>query len=269
MNHYHTSVQGVCLLKKLNLPDIAINLIRRYVNFAVDITGYSKRDLLGYLKKENNVNIFGAISRSKVINYLHRLNIIIYPIKKKEDKYEKICKLFINEYLVEEDKIIINLKNGKTLEWKFQNGFINVYTQNYTVCIINIKKINNNRIKCTVLILTNNIITEYIHVNSTMYIWSFLFLLFSKFMNHIRSSLIEMEREYMKILRKYNYNENELILSCLEYIYHGVEIMNKYKLNYAYTKRPPITYIRMNVYVSYFFLEDIKRDVEILDALST
>lgn len=109
MEKYHKSVQGVCILKCFDLPIDVIYRIRYYVNFAVDITGYTRMDLIRNLTVQHRYmnDMYNNMWRSHLIRLLYLNKIHIKPRKQTlgVNRFKDLCKCCVKGFSFNLDSI--------------------------------------------------------------------------------------------------------------------------------------------------------------------
>ena len=126
MEKYHKSVQGICLIKHLKLPNEIINRIRYYVNFSVDITGYTRLELIRYITTEHRrMNIILRTKhRSEIIRFLYDNNIHIKPRKIVVGitRFKNICDIFTSKVYIDNNIFYMYDNDDNIIEPYIENN---------------------------------------------------------------------------------------------------------------------------------------------------
>ena len=108
----YSSIQIVCALKRV-FPELVVQKIRKYAKMAIDLNGYTLKELktFVYKKYHNNIKIviihnyakekykcpFNKLNRTKVIDVIQKTNLEIPILRNRLDNYYKQCNKF-NKY---------------------------------------------------------------------------------------------------------------------------------------------------------------------------
>lgn len=116
---YYSSIQIVCALKRV-FPDLVVDKIRKYTKLAIDLNGYTLKELKNYVyQKSLNMShierytkkkyrcMFYYLKRDQTIAVIQKFKIDIPLLRNRLDNYYKVCNMFNKYYVKVEDKIIL------------------------------------------------------------------------------------------------------------------------------------------------------------------
>lgn len=219
MEHYHNSVQGICIIKYIDLPPEIIHKIRYFCNFSADLSGYTRRDLLRYITTDHvTLKYFmNTMHRSQIIRRLYSDRIHVKPRKKKFNRFEEICKLNLSSIefihrniwfkIQNDDCYIISTKPREQnikLKYKIQDRFKCIYIFGYFG-----SKVHkfSNKISLPFLRYNNNNVYMFeIQFN----VWDYLFIVLhnnskSILYKHFFETMTESQKKlYFEYLQEFN-----------------------------------------------------------------
>ena len=114
----YSSIQIVCALKRV-FPELVVEKIRNYTKLAVDLKGYTLKELKNHVNNEENVyyieeyivnkyrNTLYFLKREQVIKIIQKFNIDIPLYRNRMDNYYKVCNKFNKYYVKDGDKLIL------------------------------------------------------------------------------------------------------------------------------------------------------------------
>lgn len=225
MEHYYSSIKGACLINQLDLPDIALNLIRYYSNLSVDLVGYTKRELIRFITDDPDAisKIYLNKNRSQVIRLLYTFGIHIHPRKHKLNRFKEACNYFISRYEMDHENITIynNDHNVITKIHTYSIFAVDVVSMKdycihqYQAHICRIfskkEKVKLSCIRCHLKYFqTREVSLAY---NITMNIWNFLFIYLHQnhyFINLFYSKSLST-KDYIRCLNDHNITKERSI----------------------------------------------------------
>lgn len=252
MENYNISVQGVCLIKHLKLPTELIKKIRYYVNFSVDLSGYTNQDLIRYITSDPIIRLELArtLHRRQIIRYLYSKQIHVQPRKNRVFSLQSVCKLVWSNYIVSQDKKFIRLFDHNNEEsrikiWKSKNVITCSYAHRFASLYI--KKLYRSKAHITGFVDINNM---RIFIDKHVYIWDLIFLYF-------HSNPISITHFYMKLIGNNEIEPKELFYDMItndshqKYSNDHVDLLKK--LNIVTNKQSLIELLNTSIYT--FFTE--------------
>lgn len=217
MEKYYNSIQGVCILKRLNLPIEIIHRIRYFSNFSVDLSGYTKLELIRCLTSEHRImySILKTKHRSEIIRLIYNYKIHLEPRKYKVGfyRFREICECFTKDFYIEQNSITFNNDIVLNLSLMCKNGLLkNEIHHNYYITYLPIK---NRRSKATLSCyrsygkrFANNRLF-YIQID----IWEYIFMVIHQNLEtHKRfyDKLNDIQKNiYFQLLRKHNITKEQ------------------------------------------------------------
>ena len=252
MENFNQSVQGICLIKHLKFPTEIIKQIRYYVNFSVDLSGYTNQELVRFITDDHilRLELLRSLHRRQIIRYLYNKKIHVIPRKNRIHCLQNTCKLVWSSYKVSSDKKSIRLFDHKNEEsrikiWKSKNLITCSYMNRFSS--VYIRRLFNYKAHIVGFIDVNNI---RIFIDRHVFIWDLIFLYF-------HSNPISITHFYMKLSGNSEVEPRELFYDMITndtHLKHStkhIDLMNKY--NIAPKKLSIIQLLNASIYT--FFSE--------------
>lgn len=247
MEHYNLSVVGACIINKLNLPDIALQLIRYYSNLSLDIVGYTKRDLIRFITDDNEemMKIYQNKHRTQIIRLLYKLGKHIPPRRKQLNRFKLACENIISRYEMNNNYITMyNHENNVITDITVHSIFAVdvfssknqcVYQYQMNICRINPKKkkVTVSCIRCHLKYFQTREVSLVYDVR--MNVWNLMFIYLHQnyhYHNFLHKNILSIP-EYIKCLMKTNISKERSINSNLmnDSRKHGMEYITNSILN--------------------------------------
>ena len=209
MEEYNNSVQGVCLINNLHLPIELIKKIRYYCNFSVDITGYSKDDLLRIITKDNSESykLYNEKNKQELIRILYNKKIHLQPTRKKcKNVLGTIIKQIVSINVIR-DMFVTKIKYG--IDSHQLSIFIG-YTYKYYDYLIYVKHVTNKNVLLRIEKQFHDH-TKYVHIWYKLDHVVFLHINIFLKAEHFRPIKYQQLQEYMKLIQNFHISDEKYI----------------------------------------------------------
>ena len=240
----YSSIQIVCTLKRV-FPDLVVQKIRNYAKLAIDLNGYTLKELKTFVYEKYHYNIkiviihnyakekykcpFNKLNRVQVIDVIQKINVEIPILRNRLDNYYKQCNKFNKYYTkIKKHLVLCDKQTNKETKISILEPIRFVYQD--TKITIKILKWTNKSAK--LLIIIKHAYDAYMIVNHLSHIE--VFTIISKYFQ--RKSIPDEIMNLFNIIHNHSeiINAKDLDLSIVKM--HNNEYTDLYIKDIVYTE---------------------------------